>query len=164
MLDKIEEKILQRIDADREQIISFAEDIAAHPEPGFEEIRTSQKAAQFLKNLGYEVTEHLVRTGVRGDKKITDGPNLTVIGELDAIGCKSHPMADSVTGVAHACGHHAQMAAMIGCAIALADSEIQKELGGSLSFLAVPAEEYICLLYTSPSPRDRQKSRMPSSA
>lgn len=143
MLDKIEEKILQRIDADREQIISFAEDIAAHPEPGFEEIRTSQKTAQFLKNLGYEVTEHLARTGVRGDKKITDGPNLTVIGELDAIGCKSHPMADPVTGVAHACGHHAQMAAMIGCAIALADPEIQKELGGSLSFLAVPAEEYI---------------------
>ena len=24
--------------------------------------------------------------------------------------------------------------------------------------------DYICLLYTSPSPRDRQKSRMPSSA
>ena len=26
------------------------------------------------------------------------------------------------------------------------------------------ADAYICLLYTSPSPRDRQKSRMPSSA
>ena len=26
------------------------------------------------------------------------------------------------------------------------------------------AELYACLLYTSPSPRDRQKSRMPSSA
>ena len=26
------------------------------------------------------------------------------------------------------------------------------------------AMSYICLLYTSPSPRDRQKSRMPSSA
>jgi len=26
------------------------------------------------------------------------------------------------------------------------------------------AKEYVCLLYTSPSPRDRQKSRMPSSA
>ena len=25
-------------------------------------------------------------------------------------------------------------------------------------------ESYVCLLYTSPSPRDRQKSRMPSSA
>ena len=27
-----------------------------------------------------------------------------------------------------------------------------------------PANIWICLLYTSPSPRDRQKSRMPSSA
>ena len=27
-----------------------------------------------------------------------------------------------------------------------------------------PESEYTCLLYTSPSPRDRQKSRMPSSA
>ena len=27
-----------------------------------------------------------------------------------------------------------------------------------------PSLEYACLLYTSPSPRDRQKSRMPSSA
>ena len=29
---------------------------------------------------------------------------------------------------------------------------------------AQPARHIICLLYTSPSPRDRQKSRMPSSA
>ena len=28
----------------------------------------------------------------------------------------------------------------------------------------VKLKPYICLLYTSPSPRDRQKSRMPSSA
>ena len=30
--------------------------------------------------------------------------------------------------------------------------------------LRMIAERYACLLYTSPSPRDRQKSRMPSSA
>ena len=29
---------------------------------------------------------------------------------------------------------------------------------------AVDVEPLVCLLYTSPSPRDRQKSRMPSSA
>ena len=28
----------------------------------------------------------------------------------------------------------------------------------------VPNKLFVCLLYTSPSPRDRQKSRMPSSA
>ena len=31
-------------------------------------------------------------------------------------------------------------------------------------FASIGAGVYICLLYTSPSPRDRQKSRMPSSA
>ena len=36
-------------------------------------------------------------------------------------------------------------------------------LRNSLAFLPT-AEDDICLLYTSPSPRDRQKSRMPSSA
>ena len=30
--------------------------------------------------------------------------------------------------------------------------------------LALPPKRITCLLYTSPSPRDRQKSRMPSSA
>ena len=44
--------------------------------------------------------------------------------------------------------------------------EIQKkyfyEYGTTLSGLM--KQDGICLLYTSPSPRDRQKSRMPSSA
>ena len=31
-------------------------------------------------------------------------------------------------------------------------------------YVAIPAMVSFCLLYTSPSPRDRQKSRMPSSA
>ena len=34
----------------------------------------------------------------------------------------------------------------------------------SISFVKKETEGDICLLYTSPSPRDRQKSRMPSSA
>ena len=38
--------------------------------------------------------------------------------------------------------------------------------GGQARFLKPAADEalHVCLLYTSPSPRDRQKSRMPSSA
>ena len=45
--------------------------------------------------------------------------------------------------------------------------EKEKELGGDcLHFGCVPSKTLIksCLLYTSPSPRDRQRSRMPSSA
>ena len=143
MIDETGQRILRLIDVHKDQIIAFAEDIAAHPEPGYEEFCTAGKTAEVLKNLGYKVTEHLARTGVKGTKSIKEGPSLTVIGELDAIGCHSHPNANPVTGVAHACGHHAQMAAMIGCAIAIADPDVQKCLAGTVNFLAVPAEEYI---------------------
>lgn len=143
MIDETGQRILRLIDVHKDQIIAFAEDISAHPEPGYEEFCTAGKTAEVLKNLGYKVTEHLARTGVKGTKSIKEGPSLTVIGELDAIGCHSHPNANPVTGVAHACGHHAQMAAMIGCAIAMADPDVQKCLAGTVNFLAVPAEEYI---------------------
>lgn len=143
MTDETGQRILRLIDVHKDQIIAFAEDIAVHPEPGYEEFRTAGKTAEVLKNLGYKVTEHLARTGVKGTKSIKEGPSLTVIGELDAIGCHSHPNANPVTGVAHACGHHAQMAAMIGCAIAMADPDVQECLAGTVNFLAVPAEEYI---------------------
>ena len=143
MIDETGQYILDLINGNREKIIAFAEDIATHPEPGYEEVRTSQKTVELLKDLGYEVTEQLARTGVKGQKYIKEGPVLTVIGELDAIGCHTHPKADPHTGVAHACGHHAQMAAMMGCAIAMADPRVQEQLGGSVNFLAVPAEEYI---------------------
>ena len=39
-----------------------------------------------------------------------------------------------------------------------------KELLALAIAIAVRCDGCICLLYTSPSPRDRQKSRMPSSA
>ena len=39
------------------------------------------------------------------------------------------------------------------------------EAGGGKAMLLVPDQAtYGCLLYTSPSPRDRTRSRMPSSA
>lgn len=142
-MNRIEQKIVKIIEDSREKIIGFAEDIYQHPEEGFYEERTAAKVADFLRGLGLEVHASLARTGVRADWMEQDGPNVTIIGELDAIGCRAHPMADPVTGVAHACGHHAQIAAMIGAALALADEEVQASLSGSVSFFAVPAEEYI---------------------
>ena len=41
-------------------------------------------------------------------------------------------------------------------------NELAKDLGVKVKF--VPAEWKTCLLYTSPSPRDKRQSRMPSSA
>ena len=43
-------------------------------------------------------------------------------------------------------------------------SSISDTAPGETLVITVSANDIICLLYTSPSPRDRQKSRMPSSA
>ena len=127
-MNHIEEKIIQTIDEHRDEIIAFAKDIQSHPEPGFYEERTAAHVAVFLRGLGLRVHGGLARTGVRAEWMEQDGPNITIIGELDAIGCKSHPMADPANGTAHACGHHAQIAAMIGAALALTNEEVQASL------------------------------------
>lgn len=97
-MNHIEEKIIQTIDEHRDEIIAFAKDIQSHPEPGFYEERTAAHVAAFLRGLGLRVHGGLARTGVRAEWMEQDGPNVTIIGELDAIGCKSHPMADPLTG------------------------------------------------------------------
>ena len=62
------------------------------------------------------------------------------------------------------------LAALIGVGQPLLATErITLMVGGIDKIIYLPvklAEQlgYFCLLYTSPSPRDRQKSRMPSSA
>ena len=45
-----------------------------------------------------------------------------------------------------------------------AEEEEKEEMGYATKEELAEVKSMICLLYTSPSPRDRQKSRMPSSA
>jgi metal-dependent amidase/aminoacylase/carboxypeptidase family protein len=42
-MDNIEERILRKIDENREEIITFARDIYTHAELGFKEFRTAGK-------------------------------------------------------------------------------------------------------------------------
>ena len=142
-MDAIEQRIIKNIDQHREEIIGYARDIEMHPEPGFQEVRTAEKTAEFLRRCNLSVETGLAQTGVRACLNPAQGINITVLAELDAIGCRSHPLADRNTGAAHACGHHAQLSAMAGAAVALCDKEIQEVLGGNVTFLAVQAEEYI---------------------
>ncbi|MCD7868663.1 MAG: amidohydrolase [Clostridiales bacterium] len=144
IMDETERRITECIDAHREELLDFARDLMRHPEPGFEEIRTASRVSAFFAGLGLEVEEGLARTGVRGRmRNCRPGPCLTILGEMDAIGCRSHPLADPVNGTAHACGHHAQLAAMAGAALALTDEKVRETLDGRVEFLAVPAEEYV---------------------
>ena len=64
-------------------------------------------------------------------------------GELNGILCPAHPAANPENGVAHACGHNAQLTALVGAALALSAPGVAEALSGSVAFFAVPAEEYV---------------------
>jgi amidohydrolase len=52
-----------------------------------------------------------------------------------------------VTGAAHLCGHHIQVATMLGAAMGLVGAGAAKDLAGTVKFLGVPAEEYVEIEY-----------------
>ena len=60
-------------------------DIHAHPELAFEEINTAKKLAKELRDIGFEVTEGIGKTGVVGIYKNGTGPMIMVRTELDAL-------------------------------------------------------------------------------
>lgn len=145
-MPSIEERIVALLDERRQDIVDFAQDIYEHPELGFKEHRTAAKVSDALTALGLNSESGLAITGVKahlgsgGDEE--NRLTVAVLGELDAVRSPSHPNADPVTKAAHACGHHVQLAALYGAAIALTDPEVRAALGGDVVFFAVPSEEY----------------------
>lgn len=145
-MDKSEVKRLlcEAVDSVKEQSKALADEIASHAELGFSETRTSEKLAEALGSLGLDVTRGLARTGLRADiKGGAEGPKVALIGELDGIVCRQHPLAVKETGATHSCGHNLQLAALYAMASALVRTGLMKELSGSVAFLGVPAEEFI---------------------
>ncbi|MEG3073091.1 MAG: amidohydrolase [Ruthenibacterium sp.] len=143
-MDAIAQKIIAQIDANRDTLIAFAKAIAAEAEPGFYEEHTAQKVTDFLKSCGLTPQTGLARTGVKavfGTKK----PCVCIVAELDGVACPTHPQANPANGLAHACGHHLQLTALAGAALALTNPAVAQALDGSVAFFAVPAEEYVRL-------------------
>ena len=141
-MDLIEQRIINTIEDNRNVIIDFANDIYCHGELTFHEFQTSEKVASLFKKLGFEIQEKLAITGVKATIG-NSGPSVSIIAELDGIKCPTHPLSNKENGISHSCGHHAQLATLIGAAIALNNETILNELDGSVTFFAVPAEEYV---------------------
>lgn len=130
-------------DKDRESILALGREIYKHPETGYRETATTKRLADALECLGLEVERNIAVTGCRAHTEKTDRPKIAVMGELDSVICDDHPDCVPKTGAVHACGHNIQVSVMYGIASALTRTGILKELGGSIDFMAVPAEEYI---------------------
>jgi amidohydrolase len=147
-IQRLKDRVCAAIDAKREQIVGIGETIMSNPETGFREVKTEALVAKTFRDLGLEAETGLAITGVKATLNgQNNGPNLALIGELDSLCIPDHPFADSTSGAAHACGHNAQIAGMLGAATGIIDSGIAGELGGRLTFFAVPAEELIEVSY-----------------
>lgn len=142
-MNRIEQRICAVIDAHASDLIAFAEDLYCHAELGYTEHRTAQRIADWLtQRCGLHPQTGLAATGVKAQLG-TARPAVCLIGELDGIRCPEHPQAVPETGMSHACGHHMQLAALAGAALALSDASIASTLGGSAVFFAVPSEEHV---------------------
>jgi amidohydrolase len=128
-------------------------DLHSHPELGFQENHTAALLAARMRKLGFEVAEHVGRTGVVAVLHNGAGPTVLVRTELDALPVEektglpyaSHaeqPGEDGKpTPVAQACGHDNHMTWWIGTAEALV--ALKGRWHGTLVFVAQPAEEMV---------------------
>ncbi len=126
-----------------EDIIALRRDFHAHPELGFDEIRTAGIVAQRLRDLGLEVRENVGKTGVvallKGAKP---GPCVLVRADMDALPIQEindWEWKSENAGKMHACGHDAHTA--IGLSVARILAEDRANLAGSVKFMFQPAEE-----------------------
>ncbi len=144
----IETLVAQRYPA----LLALYQDIHANPELGFQEVRTAALLAKQMRELGFEVTERVGKTGLVAIYRNGAGPMVMVRTELDALPMEEKsglPYAskakamyrDKETFVAHSCGHDIHMASWVGTAATLV--ALKSRWHGTLMFVAQPAEELV---------------------
>jgi amidohydrolase len=140
--DELKRRVCAEIDRRADEIVAVSDHIMRHPESGYREVRTAEYVARQLDRLGLKYRDRLALTGVKARLPgRRPGPTVAVLGELDSLIVVGHPFADPRTHAAHACGHNAQVASMLGAGMGL--QAVMDELDGDVVLFAVPAEEYI---------------------
>ena len=143
-LDTYKRKACQSIDRRKEDLISVGEKILESPELGFKEEGTAKLVKEIFEEMGIKCRDKIALTGVKatipGRKS---SPNIAILGEMDAVISPNHPYANRKTGAAHACGHHTMITNLLAVGFGLIESEVMKNLDGSVTLFATPAEEYV---------------------
>ena len=126
-------------------------DLHQNPELSFQEEETSQKLAQLLKDMGFEVTPEVGGFGVVAVFENGPGKTLMIRADMDALpleektGAKYASKKKSINQVGaevftmHACGHDIHMTSLIGTAQNLI--KMREDWSGTLVLNLQPAEE-----------------------
>src|SRR3954469_12180459 len=75
----------ESIRADMPQLMTLYRDLHANPELSMQEVRTPAKLAAEVRKLGFDVTEHVGKTGVVAVMKNGPGPVLLIRADMDAL-------------------------------------------------------------------------------
>jgi hippurate hydrolase len=134
---------IDRIDGYLDDLTAIRRDLHAHPEIGFEEVRTSGIVAEKLKGWGIEVHRGLGGTGVIGVLK-GKGKGAKRIGlraDMDALPMEENTnlrWRSTIPGRFHGCGHDGHTTMLLGTARYLAET---RNFDGTVHFIFQPAEE-----------------------
>jgi amidohydrolase len=128
--------------AELEFLSALRRDLHAHPELGFEEVRTSAIVAAHLEEAGIDVHRGLGKTGVVGTLRVGNGPGaIGLRADMDALAMPElaeRPHKSQVPGKMHACGHDGHTTLLLGAARYLART---RNFSGTVHFIFQPAEE-----------------------
>ncbi|SFT64340.1 M20 aminoacylase family protein [Sedimentitalea nanhaiensis] len=136
--------IIPRIEAFADELTEIRRDFHAHPELGFEEVRTASIVAEKLREYGVdEVVEGFGGTGVVGLIKGQGGGNrrIGLRADMDALPIEEAsgvPFASTNPGRMHACGHDGHTTMLLGAARYLAET---RDFNGTAVLIFQPAEE-----------------------
>ncbi|MCQ2437761.1 MAG: amidohydrolase [Clostridia bacterium] len=140
------EQICALVEKHRQAIYDAEAAIWNTPETGFREWKTTAYMEKIFEDAGYTLTRAGNIPGFYTDLDTgRPGPKIMILAELDALSSPNHFHA--VNGNAHACGHNAQCAAMVGIALALKEPGALDDMCGSIRLTLVPAEELIEIEY-----------------
>ena len=125
------------------ELIAVRRDIHAHPELGFEEVRTAGVVERELTRLGVRHRTGVGKTGVVGlIEGGRPGPVLAIRADMDALPIQETsglPFASTRPGLMHACGHDIHTTTLLGVAAVL--KELAPQLAGTVKLVFQPAEE-----------------------
>jgi amidohydrolase len=134
---------LAPIEAYAEELTAIRRDLHAHPEIGFEEVRTSGIVAEKLQGWGIETHRGIGRTGVVGILRGTggNGRRIGLRADMDALPMDERtnlPYRSTIPGRFHGCGHDGHTTMLLGAARYLAE---HRDFAGTAVFIFQPAEE-----------------------
>lgn len=131
-----------------ERIKTLADQIYANPELGYKETKTKQTVVDYLKSVDSDISiEEFSTTGFKTTLGEKQSLHIAFIAELDAVYAPTHFKADPVNGAAHNCGHYTQVAIALALYEQLYQTKAYEAFDFQLSFIFVPAEEYLDLPY-----------------